>query len=83
MGTLITWVLNFVLGIVVTALVASQISSGQSVSFADGIKFNLRLYNFGLILYVVLIVAYFWGAKKFLGKTIGGLLTQKLLGKKK
>ena len=82
MGTLITWVLNFVLGIIVTALLASQISSGQSISFEDGIRLNLKLYNMGLILYVIFIVAYFWGAKKVWGKTVGGLMTEKFLGKK-
>lgn len=83
MSTLLTWVLNFVLGIFVTALLASQISSGKSVSFEDGIQFNLRLYNMGLILYLIFIVTYFWGAKKLWGKTAGGLITDKLLGKKK
>ncbi len=83
MGTLITWVLNFILGIIVTALLASQISSGKSISFENGIQFNLRLYNMGLILYLVFIVAYFFGAKKLWGKTIGGLITNKLMGKKK
>lgn len=83
MGTTLTWVFNFILGIVGTALLASQISSGKSISFENGIQFNLRLYNMGLILYQIFIVAYFWGAKKFLSKTIGGLLADKLTGKKK
>lgn len=83
MNTLLTWVLNLVLGIFGTALLASQISSGKSVSFEDGIQFSLRLYNAGLILYFVFIVVYFWGAKKLWGKTVGGLIIDKLLGKKK
>lgn len=81
--TLLIWVLNFVLGVMVTALVASQISSGKSISFEDGIRLNLSLYNMGLVLYLVLIAAYFWGAKKFLGKTIGALLIEMLMGNKK
>ncbi|MDO8573512.1 MAG: hypothetical protein Q7R77_02050 [Candidatus Daviesbacteria bacterium] len=83
MGTVITWVLNFILGIIVTAIIASQISSGQGISFEDGIKLNLKLYNMGLILYLVFIVAYFVGSKKFLGKTPGAIITEKILGKKK
>lgn len=84
MGTLLTWVFNFILGIFGTALLASQISSGKSIGFENGaLNLSLSLYNTGLILYLVLIVVYFWGAKKFWGKTVGGLLTDKLLGKKK
>ena len=83
MKTTLTWILNFVLGVFGTALLASQISSGKSVSFEDGIQFSLKLYNMGLILYLVFIVAYFWGAKKFWGKTVGGLLTDKILGNKR
>lgn len=83
MGIILTWVFNFFLGILGTAIVASQISSGQGISFEDGIKLNLRLYNMGLVLYLVLLVGYFWGAKKYLGKTAGGLITDKILGKKK
>lgn len=83
MATILTWVFNIILGVLGTAIIASQISSGQGISFEDGIKLNLKLYNMGLIFYLVLLVAYFWGAKKTLGKTVGGLLTDKLMGKKK
>lgn len=83
MSILVTWVLNFVLGIIGMALVASQISSGKSISFDNGLQLSLNLRNMGLVLYVILIVIYFWGVKKFLGKTVGGLLTDKLLKKKK
>lgn len=84
MGTTLTWVFNFLLGILGTALLASQISSGKSIVFENGAPgLSLSLYNMGLVLYLVLIVAYFWGAKKFWGKTVGGLITDKILGKKK
>lgn len=84
MGTLITWVLNFVLGIIGTALLASQISTGKSISMVDG-KWDIHfgLQNMGLVLFIVFIAAYFWGAKKLWGKTPGALLTEKILGKKK
>lgn len=83
MSTLMTWILNIVLGFVATALLASQISSGQSISFENGIQLNFRLYNFGLILYLVFVVAYFVGSKKLWGKTPGGIIAGKILGKKK
>ena len=83
MEKILTIVLNTLLGVLGTALLASQISSGQSISFVDGINFNLRLYNFGLILYLVFIALYFFGAKKYWGKTPGALLAKKILGKKK
>lgn len=83
MKTILSVVFNLLLGVLGTAILASQISSGQSVNFNDGFKLNLRLYNFGLILYIVFLVGYFWGAKKYLGKSVGALLTEKILGKKK
>lgn len=83
MGLVSTWVFNFVLGIIGTALIASQISSGKSISFENGIQFHLNIYNMGLILYIVLIAVYFWGAKRMWGKTPGGLLADKLTSKKK
>jgi len=83
MRTILIWVFNFLLGVIGMALLASQISSGKSVSFENGIQFSLSLYNLGLILYLIFIIAYFWGAKKLWGKTIGALLTEKILSKKK
>lgn len=81
--TVLTYVFNIVLGVLGMAIIASQISSGQGISFEDGIKLNLRLYNMGLVLYLVLLVGYFWGVKKYLGKTAGGLLADKITGKRK
>lgn len=83
MRTILTLVFNFFLGVIGMAFLASQISSGKSISFQNGLQFNLELYNFGLLLYLVLLVTYFWGAKRLWGKTVGELLTDKILGKKK
>ena len=83
MNTTLTYIFNIILGVLGMAIVASQISSGQSISFQDGFHLSLKIYNMGLILYLILLIAYFWGAKKYLGKTVGGLLTDKILGKKK
>jgi len=83
LNVLIIWVLNFVLGIIATALLASQITAGKSISFDDGFQVGLSLYNEGLILYFVLILVYFFGAKKLWDKTVGGLIVDALMGKKK
>ena len=83
MATLLTVVFNTILGVLGTAIVASQISSGKSISFENGVNLSLDIHNMGLVLYIVLLVPYFLGAKKLWGKTVGGLLTDKLLGKKK
>lgn len=83
MGTTLTWIFNFILGILGTALLASQISTGRSIGMVDGnLDIHLGLQNMGLLLFIVFIVVYFWGAKKLWGKTVGGLLTNKLTGKK-
>ncbi len=79
LGILLTVIFNFLLGVLGTALLTTQIMTGKSIS-ATGL--SLQLKNEGLILWVVLLVVYFWGAKKFWGKTPGGLLTDKLIGKK-
>lgn len=84
LGLILTWVINFFLGVIGTALLASQISTGKSISMVNGswdIHFGLQ--NMGLLLFIVFIVVYFWGSKKLWGKTVGGLLTDKLMGKKK
>ena len=80
MGITLTVIFNFFLGVLGTALLTTQITTGKSIS-STGLSLSLK--NEGLILWLVLLVVYFWGAKKFWGKTVGGLLTDKLLGKKK
>ncbi len=79
MTTLLTWVFNIILGVLGTALLTTQIMTGKSIG-ATGLSLSLK--NEGLILWLVLLVVYFFGAKKFWGKTPGGLLTNKLTGKK-
>lgn len=80
MGLILTVVFNFILGVLGTALLTTQIMTGKSIS-SEGISFQLK--NEGLILWLVLLVVYFFGAKKLWGKTPGGLLTDKIMGKKK
>lgn len=79
LGMVLTWVFNIILGVLGTALLTTQITTGKSIS-STGLSLSLK--NEGLILWLVLLVVYFWGAKKLWGKTPGGLLTDRLTGKK-
>lgn len=69
MKTILTYVVNFFLGGVGSMLLVSQLTSGKSVS-GSGVGFKLD--GTGMILWVVVLVAYFFLAKKFWGKTVGG-----------
>lgn len=60
-------------------LLISQLTSGKSVS---GTGIGFKLDGMGLILWVVVLVAYFFLAKKFLGKTVGGKIVDSIIGKK-
>ena len=79
MKTIITYIINFFVGVVGSMLLVSQLTSGKSVS-GTGVGFKLE--GVGLILWVVVLVAYFLVAKKFLGKTLGGKVADSLVGKK-
>lgn len=80
MGTALTVIFNFLLGVLGMALLSTQILAGKSISSSG---MSLQLKNEGLILWLVLMVVYFIGAKKLWGKTVGGIITDKLTGKKK
>lgn len=60
-------------------MLISQLTSGKSVS-GSGVGFKLD--GTGFILWVVVLAAYFFLAKKFLGKTIGGKIADVIIGKK-
>lgn len=79
LGTVLTVIFNILLGVLGTAILTTQIMTGKSLS-STGL--SLQLKDTGLILWIVLLVVYFWGAKKLWGKTVGGLITNKLTGKK-
>lgn len=80
MGTALTYVFNTIIGVLGSALLTTQMMTGKSISTTG---LSLQLKNEGLILWIVLLVVYFWGAKKLWGETVGGLLIDKLTGKKK
>lgn len=67
------------MGVVGSMLLISQLTSGKSVS-GTGVSFQLD--GIGLILWVVVMVAYFFLAKKFWGKTVGGKIVDSVMGKK-
>lgn len=60
-------------------LLVSQLTSGKSIS-DSGIGFKLD--GIGLILWVVALAAYFFLAKKFWGKTVGGMIVDSVMGKR-
>lgn len=60
-------------------LLISQLTSGKSAG-SSGVSFNLD--GTGLILWVVVLAAYFFLAKKFWGKTVGGKIVDSVMGKK-
>ena len=67
------------MGVVGSMLLVSQLTSGKSVS-GSGVGFKLD--GTGIILWVVVLAAYFFLAKKFWGKTVGGKIVDSIMGKK-
>lgn len=67
------------MGVVGSMLLISQLTSGKSVS-SSGVGFKLD--GMGLILWVIVLAAYFFLAKKFWGKTVGGKIVDSIMGKK-
>lgn len=80
MGILLTVIFNFLLGVLGMALLTTQIMTGKSISTTG---LSLQLKNEGLILWLVLMVVYFVGAKKLWGKTVGRIIVDAVMGKKK
>lgn len=77
--TLLTYVINFFVGVVGSMLLISQLTSGKSVS---GTGLSFKLDGTGLIIWVVVLVAYFFLSKKFWGKTVGGKIVDSIMSKK-
>lgn len=83
--TFSVWIINFFIGIIGTMMLVSSITgngSGITSASSSGASFKFGLDGTGFIIWLVLLIVYFWGARKLWGKTPGGLLTDKLLGKK-
>ncbi len=85
MKTLIVWVLNFVIGIIGTSILVTKLmGTGEGVAAtSNSASVGIKLDTTGIIVWVVVILVYFFGAKKLWGKTVGGLIINALSGKKK
>lgn len=83
--TISVWLLNFLIGIVGTAISVTKLTGrGEGVA-ATGTSASVRVNMdmTGFIIWIVIIAVYFFGAKKFWGKTVGGLIVDMVAGKKK
>lgn len=84
MGTLITWVLNFLIGIIGTILLVSKFDTGRGISATEsGVRVGFGLTLTGFIIWLVVVLVYFFGAKKLWGKTVGRIIVDAVMGKKK
>lgn len=83
--TILVWFLNFFIGVVGTAILVTKLTGrGEGVA-ATGSSASVRVNMdmTGMIIWVVVVAVYFFGAKKFWGKTVGGLIVDAVMGKKK
>ncbi|RJQ27251.1 hypothetical protein C4577_01725 [Candidatus Parcubacteria bacterium] len=85
MKTLIVWVLNFIIGIVGTAILITKVmGTGQGVAAtSNSASIGIKLDMTGFIIWIVIIAVYFFGSKKLWGETVGGLIADAITGKKK
>lgn len=82
MGTVLTYIFNFLIGIVGIMFLVSRFDTGRGVSATgSGVSVGVGLTFTGFIIWLVVVLVYFFGAKKLWGKTVGGLLASKLTGK--
>lgn len=79
------WFLNFLIGIVGTAILVTKLTGrGEGIAATGSsasVKVNMDMT--GIIIWVVIVAIYFFGAKKLWGKTVGSLIIDALMGKKK
>lgn len=58
--------------------------TGEGVSATGtSASVGIKLDTTGLIIWAVVVLIYFIGAKKIWGKTVGGLIADAIMGKKK
>lgn len=83
--TIIVWFLNFVIGVVGTAVLLTKLTGrGEGVAATgESASVNINLDMTGFVVWIAVVAVYFFGAKKLWGKTIGGLLVNAVMGKKK
>lgn len=83
--TLVVWVLNFIIGIIGTSILITKVmGTGKGVAAtSNSASVGIKLDTTGLIIWAVVVLVYFFGAKKLWGKTVGGLIADAVMGKKK
>lgn len=83
--TLVVWILNFVIGIVGTAILITKLTGrGEGIAATgSSASFKVNMDMTGFIIWIVIIVAYFFISKKMWGKTVGGFIADAVMGKKK
>lgn len=83
--TVLVWFLNFLIGIVGTAILVTRLTArGEGIAATGSsasVKVNMDMT--GIIIWIVIIAVYFFGARKAWGKTVGGLIVDTVTGKKK
>lgn len=84
MGTVLTYIFNFLIGIAGTMFLVSRFDTGRGISATEsGVSVGVGLTLTGFIIWLVLVLVYFFGAKKLWGKTVGGIIVDAVMGKKK
>ncbi|EKD84705.1 MAG: hypothetical protein ACD_38C00169G0006 [uncultured bacterium] len=83
--TIGVWFLNFLIGIVGTAILITKLTGrGEGIAATgNSASFKVNMDITGFIIWIVIILVYFFGAKKFWGKTVGGFIADAVMGKKK
>lgn len=83
--TIVVWLLNFLIGIIGTAILITKLTGrGEGIAATDSsASFRINMDMTGIIIWVIIIAVYFFGAKKLWGKTVGGLIVDTVMGKKK
>ena len=83
--TIGVWILNFLIGIVGTAILITKLTGrGEGIAATgNSASFKVNMDITGFIIWIVIILVYFFGAKKFWGKTVGGFIADAEMGKKK
>lgn len=71
------WVLNIIGIIAIAWVIAKLAGSGGADTGGEGVSINLN--GVGFIIWIVVLVVYFYGAKKLWGKTVGGLIMDKVM----
>ncbi|MBI2022543.1 hypothetical protein HYS97_01695 [Candidatus Daviesbacteria bacterium] len=85
MSKFLTYLFNFLIGVVGIGILVTKLTGvGKGVEVGqNAARFDVKFDTTGFIIWVVLLILYFYLSRKYWGKTVGGLIASKLLGKKK